>query len=129
MRRRHLLALAGLPLLAAIPPARAAGGKFDAAAFAAAQAAGKPILVDIWASWCSTCAKQGPILSKLLADPAMKGLVAFRVDFDTQKDAVQALGARNQSTLIVFRGREERGRSVGDTAEDSIRALLLKAVG
>jgi hypothetical protein len=33
-----------------------------------------------------------------------------------------------QSTLIVFRGSEERGRSTGDTNRESIAALLGKAI-
>ena len=38
---------------------------FDIPAFQDAQAAGKPILVDIYADWCSTCARQKPIISQL----------------------------------------------------------------
>lgn len=100
---------------------------FEQAAFAAAQKAGKPILVDIWASWCPTCAQQKPIIEKLAADPAFKDFVILKVDFDSQKDVVRALGARAQSTLIVFRGEREQGRSVGDTDAASIRALLVRA--
>ena len=99
---------------------------FDQAAFAAAQKAGKPILVDIWASWCPTCAQQKPIIEKLAADPAFKDLVILKVDFDSQKDVVRGFGARSQSTLIVFRGEREQGRSVGDTDAVSIRALLAR---
>ena len=95
--------------------------------FAAAQQQGKPILVEVWASWCPTCAAQRPILEKLTDDPAFKDLVVFRVDFDAQKPAVRAFGAQMQSTLVVFRGTAERGRSVGDTDAASIRALLEKA--
>ncbi len=99
-----------------------------AAAFAAAQAAGKPILVAVHADWCPTCAKQKPILSKLGADPAMKELMVFVVDFDTQKEITQRFGVRMQSTLIVFRGTAERDRSVGVTDEAALKALLGKAV-
>jgi thiol-disulfide isomerase/thioredoxin len=100
---------------------------FDQAAFAAAQKAGKPILVDIWASWCPTCAQQKLIIEKLAADPAFKDLVILKVDFDSQKDIVRAFGARSQSTLIVFHGEREQGRSVGDTDAASIRALIARA--
>ncbi len=100
---------------------------FEQAAFAAAQKAGKPILVDIWASWCPTCAQQKPIIEKLAADPVFKDLVILKVDFDNQKDVVRAFGARSQSTLIVFHGEQEQGRSVGDTDAASIRALLARA--
>ncbi|MCL8384346.1 MULTISPECIES: thioredoxin family protein [Xanthobacter] len=101
---------------------------YTPAAFADAQKAGKPILVEIHASWCPVCAAQAPILGELLATPKFKDVVVFRVDFDSQKDAVKAFGARSQSTLIVYKGKTEEGRSVGDTAKPSIEALLAKGV-
>src|SRR5579863_6866443 len=100
---------------------------FDAQSFAAAQKAGKPILVAIHASWCPTCKAQRPILSELMAAPKFKDLVYFVVDFDAQKDAVKYFGARTQSTLIAFHGDHETGRSVGDTDRSSIASLLNKA--
>lgn len=102
---------------------------FTPQAFAAAQAAGKPILVEIDASWCPTCAKQRPIVGQLLQTPEFRSLVAYRVDFDSQKNIVRQMGARMQSTLVVFHGKTEEGRSVGDTNMASIRALLEKAEG
>lgn len=96
-------------------------------AFAASQEGGRPILVDVSATWCPVCAKQHPIIEGLAAKPAFKDLVIYKVDFDTQKDVVRAFGATMQSTLIVFRGSTEKGRSVGDTNPDSIEALLEKA--
>jgi thioredoxin 1 len=101
---------------------------FTADDFAAAQKAGKPIFVDVHASWCPICAKQKPILSELTADPKFKNLVFFVVDFDSQKDAVRAFGVRMQSTLIAFKGEHETGRSVGDTDRASIAALLNKTL-
>ena len=99
---------------------------YDAKSFAAAQAAGKPILVEIHATWCPTCKAQGPILSELEKQDKFGNLMVFRVDFDSQKDAVKAFGARMQSTLITFKGSQETGRSVGDTNPSSIAALLDK---
>jgi thioredoxin 1 len=99
---------------------------YNAKAFAAAQAAGKPILVEIHASWCPTCKAQLPILGELEKQDKFKDLMVFRVDFDSQKDAVRAFGARMQSTLITFKGAAETGRSVGDTNAASIASLLDK---
>lgn len=101
---------------------------FDTESFAAAQKAGKPILVAIHASWCPTCKAQKPILSELMAEPKFKNLVYFTVDFDSQKDAVKSFGARVQSTLIAYKGATETGRSVGDTGRTSIAALLDKTL-
>jgi len=101
---------------------------FTPEAFAAAQKAGKPILVDVHASWCPICAKQKPILGELTADPKFKNLVFFVIDFDSQKDAVRTFGVRMQSTLIAFKGEHETGRSVGDSDRSSIAALLNKTL-
>ncbi len=95
--------------------------------FVAAQSQGKPILIEVDASWCPTCAQQRPILAKLKEDPAFADLQILKLDFDTQKADWSALGVRMQSTLIVFTGAAEKGRSVGDTNAASIRALLEKS--
>lgn len=121
-------AFAGASALAGTEHAATDHAAYTPAAFADAQKAGKPILVEIHASWCPVCAAQAPILGELLATPKFKDVVVFRVDFDSQKDAVKAFGARSQSTLIVYKGKTEEGRSVGDTAKPSIEALLAKGV-
>jgi thioredoxin 1 len=97
-------------------------------AFKAAQAAGRPILVEIHAGWCPTCKAQKPIIDKLVEAPKFKNLQIFRVDYDDMKPVVKAFGAQMQSTLIVFKGASETGRSVGDTKEASIAALLDKSL-
>ena len=94
-------ALALLPLdVAAALAAENTAQPFTEAAFEAAQKAGKPILVDIYASWCDICARQKPILEKLRAEPKFKELVEFTVNFDTQRNVVRRFNARVQSTLI-----------------------------
>ena len=114
-RRDFALALLALPIFAASSAFAAEKVDYSAAAFDAAQRAGKSILVEIHAPWCPTCRAQAPILSRLESEPKYAGLVVFRVDFDTQKDAVSRFGARMQSTLIAFKGGAETGRSVGAT--------------
>ena len=101
---------------------------FSKEAFAAAQAAGKPILVEVTAPWCPTCKAQKPILAALEQRPKFKALAVFDVDFDSQKEVVRGFKVNMQSTLIVFKGSTETGRSVGDTHEAAIAALLDKAL-
>jgi thioredoxin 1 len=101
---------------------------FDQKVFSEAQAQGKSILVDIFAPWCPICKAQKPVIEKLSSQPKFKDLVIFIVDFDNQKDAVKIFRAQQQGTLIVFKGRQETGRSVGITNADAIGALLTKAL-
>jgi thiol-disulfide isomerase/thioredoxin len=131
MHRRRLLALSAFAIagVTGVAPARAAERlPFTAAAFEAAQAAGRPILVEVSAPWCPTCRAQQPHVQAVAADPRLREGVLFTVDFDTQKDALRQLQVRSQSTLIAFRGREERGRATGITDPQAIRDLLLRAL-
>lgn len=121
-------ALAAISCVASIASA-AEIEPFDKSSFEAAQKQGKPIVVDIAASWCPTCAAQKPIVDALVADPAYKDMVVFHMDFDTQKESVRAVGAQMQSTLIAYSGDKETGRSVGDTNPGSIGELFASTLG
>lgn len=119
------------PFIAAlffVAAAWAAGKPFNQAGFEAAQAAGKPILVEVHADWCPTCRAQEPIISELMRDPKNADFVVLRVDFDNQKDVVKRLRTQYQSTLIVFKGTKEVSRSTGETRKDAIAAQLAKAL-
>ncbi len=127
---RSILVLATLSAATAVTPAFAATEMpYTQAAFQAAQAENAPILVWVHASWCPTCAKQAPILAKLEQEPAAKNLKVFKVDFDSQKDIVRAMGVQTQSTLIAFHGKTEAARSAGQTDEAAIRAVVAKTAG
>ena len=125
---RRLIITAVATFAFATPALAAEHAPFTQAGFEAAQKAGQPILVEISAPWCPTCKAQKPILSKLYDEPKFAKLKVFEVDFDTQKDVVKEFKATMQSTLIVYKGAAEQGRSVGDTKADSIAALVNKSV-
>jgi thiol-disulfide isomerase/thioredoxin len=119
------LIVAALALLAVSAGARA-GQPFSAKAFQDAQAAGRGILIDVTAPWCPVCKAQRPIIAEL--EKKNPRLAVFEVDFDTAKDVLRQFGAQKQSTLIVFKGANEVGRSVGDTNAASITAMVAKGL-
>ncbi|MEQ1653313.1 MAG: thioredoxin family protein [Hyphomicrobium sp.] len=100
---------------------------YDAAAFKAAQDAGKSILIDVHAPWCPTCKAQAAVLETLKDKPAYKDLTVYRVDFDSETAALKAFKVTQQSTLIAFKGATETGRSIGATKADAIETLLMSA--
>ena len=118
--------LAGLALMVGAPAFAAEQATYSSAAMSAAQAAGKPVVVDVSATWCSTCAAQRPIVQSLLKEPKFKDLVLLHVDFDSQKAVLRKFNVREQSTFVVFKGGQEVGRSTGDTDKASIEALFNK---
>jgi thioredoxin len=120
--------LVAIVLLGSLPASAAEWQPYTADAFAAAQKEGKPILVDIFAAWCPVCRAQNPILTQLTREPKYKDMTVFKIDYDNQKADVRSFNAQRQSTLIVFKGDAEKGRSVGDTSPQSIEALLDQAL-
>ena len=130
-RRSFTFAALGVALLA-LPLASvtwaAAEAPFSNEALQKAQAAGRPILIKVHASWCPTCKAQEPILGELTTQSKFRDLAVFRLDFDKQKAELKQLRAQSQSTLIVFKGAKEMGRSVGDTQKPSIASLLDQAI-
>lgn len=128
MLSRRALILTAAVLAAALPRPGSAAEPFDAAAFEAAQAAGRPILVEVSAPWCPICRAQKPIVGALAAQPRFKDLAVFEIDFDSQKALLRRFDARMQSTLIMFRGRDEVGRSAGETQPEWIESLAEKAL-
>ena len=92
--------------------------------FKAAQSAGKAILIEAYAPWCSVCRAQQKVLDDLKANPKYDPLVVFTVNYDDQREALQALKVQRQSTLVVFKGEKETGRSLADTQAASIEKLI-----
>jgi thioredoxin 1 len=115
------LAFTSVALAAPIQP-------FSTAALKAAQAAGEPVLVDAYASWCPTCRKQAPTIDAMAKDPAFAKLVILRLDYDNQTAEKSALGITTQSTLIAYHGDKEVGRTVGITDPTQIKSLAQSAL-
>lgn len=101
---------------------------FSTERFEALQGEGRPVLVEVYADWCSTCRVQSPILTRLLDEEEFNEVVALKLDWDAQRSEARALGAPRQSTLFVFRGGERQGMSVAETDETRLREVLATAL-
>ncbi len=126
MRNTILGAILGFAALLGMSIGAHAAQPFNAGVFQDAQKAGKTVLLHVTAPWCSTCKAQHPIIANV--EKARPNLVVYNIDFDTSKDTLRQLRVQSQSTLIVFKGASEVGRSVGDTKKESIAALVAKAL-
>ena len=120
--------LLALALLVAAPAQAGEWHAYDATAFTAAQAAGKTVMVAVHANWCPTCRAQQPALASLIDDAAFAGCVAFRVNFDEDKGFLNEHQVRFQSTLLVFKGHNEKGRSIGQVDPGAIRNLFAQGL-
>ena len=70
------------------------------------------------------CKKQQPIVDRLSTDTKYTKVAVFRADFDKDKELLKQMKISQQGTLIAFKGRSEKTRTVSDTEESGIRKIF-----
>lgn len=97
---------------------------FEEAAFVAAQAQGRPILIAVKAWWCPVCSSQGRSIRQITTAADYNSLVIFNVNYDKQKQVLRRFAVTRQATLIGFNGTRQTGRLDFVTDRAQIGALL-----
>ena len=87
---------------------------------------GAPVLVDFYADWCAPCKLVAPLIDEL-AQTHKGTLLVVKVDTDQAPTLSERFAIRGIPTLILFKGGEEIGRSVGFEPE-KVRTMAQEAV-
>jgi thiol-disulfide isomerase/thioredoxin len=128
LNRRGLLAAAALSFLAVSGAQAATKVPFEAAAFKAARDSGKPVVLEIAATWCGPCQKMKRTVSELVENPDFKKVTIFEADIYANNEELQKIDAYHVTTLIVYRDKKEVQRTIGATEAEVIEPLLRKAM-
>lgn len=121
------LLLVGLSLVCSRPAWSQDKEAFTKERFEALQAEDALILLDVYADWCPTCAKQQEILKAYQAEYPDVALHILEINFDDQKEWVKEFKAPRQSTLILYKGDEQVWFNVAATSRDVIFTALNEA--
>ncbi|MBI2288704.1 MAG: thioredoxin, partial [Chloroflexi bacterium] len=74
--------------------------------------ADKPVLVDLWATWCKPCLMVAPIIDELAEE--FSGRISFvKVDVDQNPKTASRYGIMSIPTLLIFKNGEPVSHIVG----------------
>jgi thioredoxin len=86
----------------------------------------RPVVVDVWATWCMPCRQMAPALARVSEE--FGGRVdVWKLDAGQDPASARALGVFGVPTLIVYRQGQELARRTGAQPEEAIRALFSAA--
>lgn len=84
--------------------------------------ADKPVVVDVWASWCGPCKMLSPIIDAL--DTEMDNVKFVKLNADENQELTAALGVRNLPTLVLFKNGEVETVRMGAAPKGQIQAWV-----
>ncbi|HET9310334.1 MAG TPA: thioredoxin domain-containing protein, partial [Actinomycetota bacterium] len=86
----------------------------------------RPVVVDMWASWCAPCRTLGPILEKVAAEREGAFLLAkLDVDANAVGNALlQAVQSQGIPTVVAFRDGQPVNMFIGAYPEQEVNRFI-----
>ena len=105
---------------------------FNKELFDKAQSQGKIVIVSSWIKYCTSCASQMKVLNTAkkngeLSDIKFDNIEYFAFDV-TDKNISNFFNVQYQTTLLIFKGKKEVYRSIGETSEKLIYEALKASI-
>ena len=99
---------------------------FNIEEFKLAQNDGKVVVIHSWNKFCTTCAKQKPILEKAKKD--FQNVIFMNFEQTANKDIAKLLKIDYWTTIVVYKDNKELAREIGLYNKEGIYNLIKKGI-
>ena len=99
---------------------------FSLSSLEKAKAADKTVVVNSYEPWCWSCRKQDKVL--IGAEDEFKDVMFLTYQQGKHKDIAQALNISVRTTIVVFKGKKEVARIIGQTGKTEIYSAIKKGI-
>ena len=99
---------------------------FSLSSLEKAKNTGKTVVVNSYEPWCWSCRKQDKVL--IGAKDEFKGVVFLTYQQGKHKDIAEALNISVRTTIVVFNGKKEVARIIGQTGKTEIYSAIKKGI-
>ncbi len=82
-----------------------------------------PVVVDLWASWCSPCLTLGPILERVVADTGGR-VELVKVDVDSNPRVGASFAVQSIPAVFAVRDRQVVDSFIGALPETAVREFV-----
>ena len=99
---------------------------FSLSSLEKAKNTGKTVVINSYEPWCWSCRKQDKVL--ISAKDEFKGVVFLTYQQGKHKDIAEALNISVRTTIVVFKGKKEVARIIGQTGKTEIYSAIKKGI-
>ena len=82
----------------------------------------KTVLVDFYADWCGPCKMLSPIIDQIAAESTDYDV--YKLNVDEAPEIAAKYGVMSIPTLIVFKGGQVDGKTIGVQSKQTILNML-----
>ena len=82
----------------------------------------KTVLVDFYADWCGPCKMLSPIVDQIAAESTDYDV--YKLNVDEAPEIAAKYGVMSIPTLIVFKGGQVAGKTIGVQSKQTILNML-----
>lgn len=98
----------------------------DSAAFRAALAEGKTLVVDFWAEWCGPCRMLGPVIDQLSEE--ISGAEFCKIDVDDNPDLAREYSIMSIPCVMIFKGGKLAAKNIGFVPKAAMQEFIEKNI-